>query len=40
LNHHDQNNAVHNGSSNDTGFAAKNFRIGHDSILAQGALNV
>ena len=40
LHHHHQNTAVHNGSSNDTGFAAKNFRVGHDSILAQGALNV
>ena len=40
LKNHDGNNAVCNCRSNSTGFTSKDFGVGHDSILAQGAVNV
>jgi hypothetical protein len=40
LNHHNQNDYVSERCSEDTGFTSKDFGVWHDSILAQGAVNV
>ena len=40
LKNHNKDNAISNNGSKSAGFTSKDFGVGHDSILAQGALNV
>lgn len=40
LKNHNENNAISNYRSKSAGFTSKDFGVGHDSILAQGAINV
>lgn len=40
LKNHNKDNAISNYRSKSAGFTSKDFGVGHDSILAQGALNV